>query len=123
MTFDATWLFRAVTLTGLAFASWFVRFLFARLFRRLEGHNNEVRERLGGMESKFTNRIEKQDLMLAELISGQNDQRQSLAELRTTLIGINGDNGLNGTVKQLAARILDVEDAQRKPVRRHRRSA
>jgi hypothetical protein len=123
MTIDDTWVFRALFVAGLAFTGWAMRFLIARLFRRLEGHNAQVAERLTGIEAKFESRIEKQDGMLAQLISGQNDQRESLAELRTTLVGINGDNGLNGTVKALAGRILDVEDAQRKPVRRHRRTA
>jgi hypothetical protein len=76
-----------------------------------------VKKFLAGLDEtsvRFTARLAAQDITLNDLREGQAQQRTSFAELRTALIGINGDNGVSGNLKALATRVDRLEQRRAK---------
>jgi hypothetical protein len=76
------------------------------------------------LAQEFRTSIAKQDTVLDVLERGHGDLRDSLTSIKTVLVGMNGDNGLNGTVKSIDARVHALEIASVDPPKyRKRRKA
>jgi hypothetical protein len=68
---------------------------------------------LTAQQVEFKKRIDAQDATLESLNRGHAAIRDSLTEIRTVLVGIDGQNGLNQTVKNIDERLRNVEVRQR----------